>query len=209
MPSDDPTLAASLTQRLLRAGYHQQGDGDALLARALDETDPRYRVLAVRGLVRRGLMDRDRWRRVLGDRDAEVRREALEQWAHSPSEDVLGQVIDSLEDPDALVVDAAAFALGEHVDPRSVEALCRVAREHDDARCRESAIAALGAIGDDRARATILAALEDKAPVRRRAIVALANFEGPDVDAALDKARDDRDWQVRSAVDQLRREDQT
>jgi HEAT repeat protein len=81
-----------------------------------------------------------------------------------------------------------------------------VAREHDDARCRESAVAALGAIGDDRGRAAILGALEDKAPVRRRAIVALANFEGPDIEAALTRAADDRDWQVRAAVDQLERE---
>ena len=49
----------------------------------------------------------------------------------------------------------------------------------------------------------ILAALDDKPPVRRRAIVALANFEGPDIDAALERAREDRDWQVRAAVNQL------
>jgi HEAT repeat protein len=79
-----------------------------------------------------------------------------------------------------------------------------VATEHEDARCRESAVAALGAIGDDRARATILAALDDKPAIRRRAIVALSNFEGPDIDAALERASEDRDWQVRSAVAQLR-----
>jgi acetyl/propionyl-CoA carboxylase alpha subunit len=69
------------------------------------------------------------------------------------------------------------------------------------------AIAALGAIGDDRARGAIVAALDDKPPVRRRAIVALANFEGPDIDAALERAREDRDWQVRAAVDQLGRDE--
>ncbi len=52
----------------------------------------------------------------------------------------------------------------------------------------------------------MLAALEDKPPVRRRAIVALSNFEGPDVDAALERAANDRDWQVRAAVDQLNKE---
>ena len=46
-------------------------------------------------------------------------------------------------------------------------------------------MAALGAIGDERGRAAILAALGDKATVRRRAVLALAPFEGPDVDAAL------------------------
>jgi hypothetical protein len=34
-------------------------------------------------------------------------------------------------------------------------------------------------------------------------VVALANFEGPDVEAALARAREDRDWQVRAAADQL------
>jgi HEAT repeat protein len=109
-----------------------------------------------------------------------------------------------LGDDDALVVEAAAFALGEHLDVNAVEALCVVATTHEDARCRESAIAALGALGDDRARSTIIASLKDKPPIRRRAIVALANFEGPDIDAALDEAGEDRDWQVRSAVSQLR-----
>ena len=61
-----------------------------------------------------------------------------------------------------------------------------------------------GKIGDDRARAVILAALSDKAPIRRRAIVALANYEGPDIEAALESASEDKDWQVRSAVTQLR-----
>jgi hypothetical protein len=45
--------------------------------------------------------------------------------------------------------------------------------------------------------------------VRRRAVVALANVEGPDVDAALARAATDRDWQVRAAVEQLTRDDQT
>ncbi len=86
--------------------------------------------------------------------------------------------------------------------PRSRQ-LIGVASDHEDARCRESAIAALGAIGDDRARPVIVAALEDKPAVRRRAIVALANFEGPDIEAALARASEDRDWQVRAAVDQF------
>jgi HEAT repeat protein len=104
------------------------------------------------------------------------------------------------------VVDGAAFALGEHLYVDAVEQLCLVAQRHDDARCREAAVAALGAIGDDRGRAAVLGALEDKPPVRRRAIVALSNFEGPDIDEALARAGEDRDWQVRAAVNQLARE---
>jgi HEAT repeat protein len=144
---------------------------------------------------------------VLGDPDVTVRRDGLEQLAHVDVEPtVLDVVIALLADDDALVVDAASFALGEHLYGPAVTRLIAVAKDHDDARCRESAVASLGALGDDAALATIIAALEDKAPVRRRAIVALSNFEGPEVDAALERAGDDKDWQVRAAVAQLRGE---
>jgi HEAT repeat protein len=149
------------------------------------------------------------WREVLADGDVDVRRDALQQLAHAELSDtsVLDDVVAMLHEEDALVVDAAAFALGEHLYVAAVVALCATAAQHEDARCRESAIASLGAIGDDRARATIIAALEDKPPIRRRAVVALSNFEGPDIDAALEAAGTDKDWQVRSAVAQLRDED--
>jgi len=39
--------------------------------------------------------------------------------------------------------------------------------------------------------------------VRRRAVLALAPFDGPEVDAALALAHDDRDWQVRQAAEDL------
>jgi HEAT repeat protein len=41
--------------------------------------------------------------------------------------------------------------------------------------------------------------------VRRRAVLALAPFEGPEVDAALQAATTDRDWQVRQAAEDLMR----
>ena len=52
----------------------------------------------------------------------------------------------------------------------------------------------------------MLAACRDRATVRRRAVIALAAFEGPEVDAALRTALDDRDWQVRQAAEDLLRE---
>jgi uncharacterized membrane protein len=39
--------------------------------------------------------------------------------------------------------------------------------------------------------------------VRRRAVIALAPFDGPEVDDALERARTDRDWQVRQAAEDL------
>jgi HEAT repeat protein len=58
-------------------------------------------------------------------------------------------------------------------------------------------------VGDVSGLPAILAATTDKPAVRRRAVLALAPFEGPEVDNALARARDDRDWQVRQAAEDL------
>jgi len=74
-----------------------------------------------------------------------VRRETLAQLAYADDVgDILVLIRTLLDDPDALVVDAAIFALGEHLDANAVEKLSAIALEHEDARCRESAVAALG-----------------------------------------------------------------
>ncbi len=207
--SNDPTLAETIDESLLRAGFAMGPDFERILRQNLHARDGRHRVLALRGAVRQALMGSPDWLEVLTDRDVDVRREALAQLAYvgDIDESVLRVMVQLLDDADPLVVDAAAFALGEHLYVDAVEPLSQVASSHDDARCRESAVAALGAIGDDRGRVAVLRALDDKAPVRRRAIVALSNFEGPDIDEALARASEDRDWQVRAAVTQLRSED--
>jgi HEAT repeat protein len=41
--------------------------------------------------------------------------------------------------------------------------------------------------------------------VRRRAVLALAPFGGAEVEAALARARTDRDWQVRQAAEDIGR----
>jgi len=206
---DASTLPEGPDEALVRAGFARGDDFASLLRANLVASGARQRVLALRGADRQSLLGPEDWMAALRDRDVDVRREALALLAHRDVSDreVTRRIIAMLDDVDALVVDAAAFALGEHLVNDAVERLCGVARAHDDARCRESAVAALGAIGDDRGRTAVLSALEDKAPVRRRAIVALANFEGPDVEAALARASEDRDWQVRAAVDQLARDD--
>lgn len=190
---------------LVRAGFDDDAASAELINDQLTSTEPRARVLALRAAVRRHLLDDAAWRRAIRDVSAVVRRDALTLYAYDgpDADEVRTTVIGALEDPDALVVDAAAFSLGEHLVVDAVDALVRVAGQHADARCREAAIAALGSLGDDRGREAIIAALHDKPPVRRRAVVALANFEGPDVEAALARAREDRDWQVRAAADQL------
>src|SRR5207244_12090809 len=86
-----------------------------------------------------------------------------------------------------LVAESAAFALGEHpsVTPRVIAALGRATATHADALVREAAVAALGAIGDPSALPVVLAACDDKPAVRRRAVLALAAFEGEAVETRL------------------------
>jgi HEAT repeat protein len=206
--SDEPTLPEALDEALLRAGFATDERSAQLIRDNLRSTTPRQRVLALRAAARRSLVSEDDWLDALGDGEVDVRREALTLTAHETINDarIMRALVNALNDTDALVVDAAAFSLGEHLYSNAVDALCLVATSHDDARCREAAVAALGTIGDDRGRAAVLGALDDKPPVRRRAIVALSNFEGPDIDAALERASEDRDWQVRAAVNQLARE---
>lgn len=210
MHSDETTIPEGIDEALLRAGFALDEESAQLIRTSLSATSARHRVLALRAGARRALLTNEDWLRALGDNDIDVRREALTLVAYEKIVDVeiLEAIVIALADPDPLVVDGAAFALGEHSYANAVIPLCNVAASHDDARCRESAVAALGAIGDDRGRAAVLGALEDKPPVRRRAIVALSNFEGPDIDAALERASEDRDWQVRAAVNQLARENE-
>jgi HEAT repeat protein len=209
MQRDEPTLPESLDESLLRAGFATDDDSAGLIRQSLRATGARHRILALRAGVRRSLVSSDDWIDALGESESDVRREAVNLAATATIDDerVFAAIVHLLDDGDPLVVDGAGFALGEHRYIDAVVPLARIARDHDDARCRECAVAALGVLGDDRGRAAVLAALDDKAPVRRRAIVALTNFEGPDIDAALERASEDRDWQVRAAVDQLARDD--
>jgi HEAT repeat protein len=103
------------------------------------------------------------------------------------------------------VVEAAAWASGERQPPEPgiVTALARLATDHDDPLCREAAVAALGSIGDPAGLPAILTATSDRPAIRRRAVLALAPFDGPDVEAALRRALHDRDWQVRQAAEDL------
>lgn len=203
MDRNDATLPERLTE-LVRARFATDATSAQLILASLDAPVARERVLAVRVGAARHVLDASAWRHGLCDDDASVKREALVAIAEGGGDDdVLDAVVELLGDPDPLVVEGAAFALGERRHGASLERLIELAGHHDDARCREAAVVALGAIGDDDALPAIIGALEDKPPVRRRAVVALANFEGPEVDAALARAREDHDWQVRSAVDRL------
>lgn len=173
----------------------------AALDTALTDDDPVMRSLALGGLDRLGELTAEILKRALTDADRDVRCRAVELAIPHGTLDLVAM----LDDADDLVVETAAWALGERQqDSRSVVTrLIEVAGSHDVSICREAAVAALGAIGHDDGLPAILAALHDRAPVRRRAVLALAPFEGPAVDAALERALTDRDRQVRQAAEDL------
>jgi HEAT repeat protein len=179
--------------------------GELAVARAaLDDASPGVRATAIGALERLGALDVDALDRFLQDPSPVVRRRACEAVAARPG----GQppsLRSALVDGDPTVAEVAAWASGERQppEPGAVAILAGLATDHDDALVREAAVAALGAIGDEAGLPAILVATTDKATVRRRAVLALAPFEGPEVEAALARALEDRDWQVRQAAEDL------
>lgn len=176
--------------------------GDSATARAaLADPDPVAREIALGALDRMGRLTAEELTAALADPVAAVRRRAVRVAATRPGTDLLA----ALADTDDTVVETAAWAAGEHeqVPDAVLTRLCTLAIDAADALVREAAVAALGAIGDPLGLPAILTGCADKPAVRRRAVLALAPFEGPEVDAALAVAREDRDWQVRQAAEDL------
>ena len=211
-PIDEPLVATVL------AGHR----GDAAAARrALAADDPRVRDAALGALARAGDLRISDLAAAMADVAPRVRRRACDLAATfgvagatttgttgaagtAGAGTPLGVAVrGALGDPDALVVEAACWAVGEREDRAAVRDLARVARTHEDARAREAALGALGALGDPRGLAAVLGALGDRPTVRRRAVVALAAFDGEGVAAALARAAEDRDWQVREVAEIL------
>ncbi len=166
------------------------------------------RAAALGALERLGAATDDDIVTALTDDDAGVRRRAATIAARHSAVDLTA----SLADLDSTVVEVAAWACGERgdVDDDVLHRLISLATDASaDPLARESSVAALGAIGDERALDAILAATGDKPAIRRRAVLALAPFLDPghsraaEIDAALQRALGDRDWQVRQAAEDL------
>jgi HEAT repeat protein len=177
--------------------------GDEAGARAgLSDPSPSVRATALGALDRLGALTDHDLELALLDPAAPVRRRGSELAATRPGVAVAGL----LDDGDPSVVEMTAWSLGEREEHAAVDALAAMAAigtGHPDPLCREAAVAALGAIGDEAGLAAVIGALDDKPAVRRRAAVALAAFEGPQVEVALNRCLDDRDWQVRQVAEDL------
>lgn len=201
-PDPEHTATEALQRRAEAASAGHTGD-EASARRALADPDGAVRATALGALARMGRLVGADVEAALVDPDPVVRRRAC-----ASAGDVGGkQVVARMRDGDAGVVEAAAWALGEAGagGPEVVGALSETARSHPDPLCREAAVAALGAIGDPAGLRAILDALTDRPAVRRRAVVALSPFDGPEVAAALQRALGDRDQQVRQLAEDISR----
>ena len=179
--------------------------GDVATARAaLEDARPAVRATALGALARLQVLTFEDLSRAAADPDGAVRARAAELATPFGSRS-LPLLIGSLSDREPRVAESGCFALGEigaEASP-AVPDLGAVVRDHPDPLCREAAVAALGAIGAPDGLPAVLSATADKPAVRRRAVLALAPFSGPEVDAALERALTDRDWQVRQAAEDL------
>ena len=195
-----PGIDVSVNERfaVIQSGFN----GDIATAQAgLSSSQADVRASALRSLQRLNELTSEQLQIAIADTSSEVRRTAAEFAA--PFHDV--SIHHLIDDADVFVAEMAAWSLGERVPVTDEELQHLIDRttSHEEPVVREACAAALGSIGDERGLPAILRACEDKPAVRRRAVLALAPFESEEVDAALQKALEDRDWQVRQNAEIL------
>jgi HEAT repeat protein len=192
-------ITAPSEVEVIVAGH--RGDSD-IAQKGLGSSDSRVRVAALFALDRLGVLSAAQVESCLRDTEMDVRLAAAELSAK-----YFADLTIALNDSEYLVVEMGAWACGEHesVSEDVFARLLNLGVEHTHPLVREASIAALGALGDDRALPVILAGCNDKPAIRRRAVLALAPFDGVEVEAAIDKALNDKDWQVRQSAEDLRR----
>ena len=189
---------ADAWRQVAEAGH--TGD-EATARKSSSAADPVLRELALGALERMGKLSDADLQSAFGDDDHAVRRRAAIIAAKRRDVSLMPLLADAHDG----VVEAAAWACGEHeiVSDDEFATLVSLATAATEPLVREAAVAALGAIGDERGLAAILAGCVDKPAIRRRAVLALAPFSGPEVDSAMAAALQDRDWQVRQAAEDL------
>ncbi len=198
MTSPDSLEAEDHRYHVIRAGF--TGDVEAVTS-GLSHNDSTVRATSLRALARIGKLQHNELTRALQDTDHEVRRCAAELSATFHDVNLCAL----LHDEDVFVAEMAAWAMGEREHPSDddINTLINAVHNHAEPLVREAATAALGSLGDSRGLAAILHACNDKPAIRRRAVLALAPFEGDEVTAALQTALEDRDWQVRQNAEDM------
>jgi Ca-activated chloride channel homolog len=164
-----------LTVRAIQ-GFFTPGDHLETLLRDLDDSEPGMRSDAAWDL---GFVDdpraRQGLRQALGDRDATVRRVAVEGLARLRDAESIPAIIERLGDRDHQVREAASAGLDELgpavVDPLAQVVLAAAAVRRPGAAALGAA-AALGRIGDDRAVDPLAALARGRSDEARTAAVA-------------------------------------
>ena len=197
-------MSADASRRRRDAAVAGHTGDEATPRGLLDDGDPKVRATALAALDRLGALAPEELAAALADPAPGVRRRAVTLAAKRPGDEG-PSTLPLLADEDPVVAETAAWVAGERQPPEAgaASALARLATEHPEHLVREAAVAAIGAIGDPVGLPAVLAALGERATLRRRAVLALAAFEGPEVDAALQEALADRDRQVRQAAEDL------
>jgi len=195
--SDSPEIA-ELRRAIVIAGHTGNSQ---LIQQSLAHEHGSIREAALGALARINELTNEVLQTFISDTDSQVRIRVAELAATLDTFDL----VPLLNDKDSQVVEMAAWACGEHESARVevMNELIQLVLHHDDALVREAAVAALGAIGDESGLPAILTACQDKPAIRRRAVLALAPFDSPEVEKALKTALEDRDWQVRQAAEDL------
>jgi len=202
---DAPSPALDRMTAVVIAGYRNDPAG---IVAGLGDVDANVRAAALGALVRSTSIPDDEvsraWTAAMADVDPIVRRRGV---LAAPQLGVISSaaLLEALSDLDDRVVEAACFAAGEiePADPTLITQLALVIETHQDSLCREAAVAALGSLGVPEGLQGVLRGCEDKATVRRRAVLALANYDTPEVTDMLRRMTSDRDLQVRQSAEDL------
>jgi HEAT repeat protein len=211
---NDAASGSSVTSDRVAITLAAYADNAIGVREGLHHLDPTCRSAALSGLDRCGALTKEDLLAGLDDLDQGVIHRACElssRLGTFVSATIDERLLALLQGPTDSLAEVAAWSLGERheaqddIDPPKavVDALVHAVRTHTDALVREAAVAAIGSIGAPDGLEAVLHATKDKATVRRRAVIALAAFEGEEVDAALQNALTDRDWQVRQAAEDL------
>ncbi|MEI8391737.1 MAG: HEAT repeat domain-containing protein [Actinomycetes bacterium] len=198
MNASDRAQVADRRRAVVVAGH----SGDlAFVEMGLVDEQPSIREASLGALDRLGVLTALTLEAFATDVDVGVRRRVAELGAKFLNFDVLPL----LSDDEPLVVEMAAWSCGEHevVTQTVLHKLIELTTTHSEPLVREASVAALGAIGDELGLDAIITACSDKPAIRRRAVLALAPFDTPEVKITLHKALEDRDWQVRQAAEDL------
>ena len=200
---------AERRRQAILARHNSEKPNESLIIEFLNDASSVVREAALATVVALNLDAERHIVNAFKDEDQGVRKRAVELvLALSDNRNCVSNVLVLLDDSSTFVVETVCWVIGEIGNDYEntvelVKGVSQIALDHDDSLCREAAVACLGSLGHTDGLAAILMALDDKPNVRRRATLALAPFEGLEVEEALKRKLKDRDLQTRQAAEDL------